>query len=177
MNFWLQANISLHWDSNKSNSLTAKALQMETAYSFAMLVFLYQIAHHHINRNTFKEDNVRAGRRRMLNRSCSQANTSSARLIFLWTVSTVTPGYKCSAISFNSCVKCYTSQISFHCWINWRHNEVFVHSVDSKGFWRSCITQSIIGLWTCISVWMLHAWSQVRIQPQLIWQGLSGDSD
>jgi hypothetical protein len=34
-------------------------------------------------------------------------------LIFLWTVSMVTTGDKCSAMSFNSCVKCYTSKISF----------------------------------------------------------------
>lgn len=129
------------WRSHEAYFPTAETLKMEAAFSFEILVLLYEITNHHtphdhitswlISRchmrtlihikNTFKEDSVKAGRRRMLYRSCSQANTSSARLIFLWTVSIVTLGYKCSAISVSSCVQCYTSEISFYSWQNWRH--------------------------------------------------------
>ncbi len=48
-------------------------------------------------------DKVPAAIRRILNRSCSQASRSSARLIFLWIMEKFTLGYRSLAVSSTFC--------------------------------------------------------------------------
>merc|ERR1719186_1407771 len=50
-------------------------------------------------------DRVKAGRRRMENLSCSQARLSSAKLIFLWTISTAAEPYRDLGTWFRFCRK------------------------------------------------------------------------